>query len=172
MTAGAQPADRARALASGMDGYVAKPITLASLAAALERIPKGRGAGASGIGRYEAVFDSKGFLARYEGSRELGAEILGLFLAQSRPLFEEAGSALASGDLEGARARIHRLKGSTGAIGGHRAAEAAEAFLDATLAPTPDPVRLASLIESFGRELSELENSVTKVVHDGGLEPT
>jgi signal transduction histidine kinase/ligand-binding sensor domain-containing protein/CheY-like chemotaxis protein/HPt (histidine-containing phosphotransfer) domain-containing protein len=161
MTARTSPADRARALASGMDDYIIKPVTLASLAAAFERIGYHAGSRIEAAGEApapdNAVFDAPAFRARFDDAQEVGAEILGLFLSQSRPLLEESRAALAEGDSQSAVERIHRLKGSTGAIGGMRASRAAEAFLAAASRPSSEREGLSLLLESFARELADLE---------------
>jgi CheY-like chemotaxis protein/HPt (histidine-containing phosphotransfer) domain-containing protein len=159
MTARTLPADRERALASGMDDYVAKPMTLASLQTVLERVMSRTAAAvqprSSGS---DEPFDSVAFKARYEDAAELGNEILEIFLSQSRILMDEARSALARSDLEVASARLHRLKGSTGAISGMRASRAAEAFLAAASLKETGREELSALLEGFSLELGELES--------------
>jgi CheY-like chemotaxis protein len=162
MTARTSPADRARAKASGMDDYVVKPVTLASRAAALERIefrsgPEEEEEAGEPSPASDPVFDGPAFRARFDDAKEAGDEILELFLSQSRPLLEEARAALAGGDAQAAVAGIHRLKGSAGAIGGLRAARAAEAFLAAESRPSADAAELSALLEAFSRELADLE---------------
>jgi CheY-like chemotaxis protein len=168
MTARAQEVDRARAMAEGMDDYVAKPITLETLAAALDRpaIRSGKAAerstAADAVFRTAvaspetaAAFDAAAYRSRYEDSPEVGREILELFLAQARPLFEEARAAAAAGDEETALARIHRLKGTTGVIGGMKASRAA----GTVLASAKD---IDGPIEAFGLELAALEEEVRR----------
>jgi signal transduction histidine kinase/ligand-binding sensor domain-containing protein/DNA-binding response OmpR family regulator len=170
MTARTLPADRDQAMASGMDDYIAKPVTLASLGATLERIgiliapaaealqPGSTSAGAGTAKDADAgVFDAVGFGARYENAEELAREILELFLSQSTGLLEEARTALADSDIETARARLHRLKGSTGTITGMRACGAAADFLAASSRPGTKIEELSSLLEVFAHELAELE---------------
>jgi signal transduction histidine kinase/ligand-binding sensor domain-containing protein/CheY-like chemotaxis protein len=161
MTARAQEEDRARAMSAGMDDYVAKPVTLETLAAALDRpaIRSGETAerrkSTAAAVREAAAFDAAVYRSRYEDSPEVGKEILELFLAQARPLFEEARRAAAAGDEETALARVHRLKGTTGVIGGMRASSAAETVL----AKAKD---IGGPLEAFGLELAELENEVRR----------
>jgi hypothetical protein len=64
---------------------------------------------------------------------------------------------MARDDAPAAVAGIHRLKGSTGAIGGLRAARAAEAFLAAASRPSSGNGELSALLEAFSRELADLE---------------
>jgi signal transduction histidine kinase/ligand-binding sensor domain-containing protein/DNA-binding NarL/FixJ family response regulator len=173
MTASARAADRDRALAAGMDDYVAKPVTLEALAAALERgaiRPIRSIVPAAAAGNREeapaprdwAAFDASAYSARYRDSPEVGREILELFLAQARPLFEEARAAAAAGDEEAVLARIHRLKGTTGVIGGRGAARIAGTILaSASPSDSAAPAKgLAERLEDFGLELAALEEEV------------
>jgi signal transduction histidine kinase/DNA-binding NarL/FixJ family response regulator len=177
MTARSEAQDRGKALAAGMDDYIAKPVTRASLVAMMDRMNilgpsyDERGElskeGASTRAAGEAAFDAPAFRERYkDGTEELGHEILDLFLAQSRPLLEEARAGLAEGNVELASSRIHRLKGSTGVVGGMRAARAAEGFLNAASRPSPDMERLSSLLEDFSRELAALEEETRKYLQE------
>jgi signal transduction histidine kinase/ligand-binding sensor domain-containing protein/CheY-like chemotaxis protein/HPt (histidine-containing phosphotransfer) domain-containing protein len=175
MTARTLPTDRARALASGMDDYIAKPITLATLAAALERMDIHNGAGetrsadardANSADKPEPepalAFDADAFRQRYQDAQETGSEILGLFLSGSRQHLDKARAALLSGDIESASACIHRLKGTTGAIGGMRACRAASAFMEAAAEPSTGADALGSLLDGFDRELDALEAAVRR----------
>jgi len=153
MTASSQTADRDRAMASGMSGSVAKPVTSASLSAALDRFAPAP-TPQSSSDRDDEVFDAPSFRARYEGDEALGREILELYLKEAGPLFEEACAAAAAGDNKTALARIHRLKGTTGTIGGMHASEAAQAILAST-----------SPIETLRPELRALEAEVRRYLY-------
>ena len=128
MTAGAQAEDRLRCLAAGMNDYVVKPLSSRSLelvllgalsteASADASETEIRGEGDEALPQGLRVFDREDFSLRYRDSPALAREILGLYLSQSRPLFEEARQALKGGDPEKAANCMHRLKGSSGAIG-------------------------------------------------------
>jgi len=161
MTAHAQREDRDRCLASGMNGYLAKPVTLATLAAALAAVTadgRGEAAGAgNGEGRkagqeqasvdVSTVFDDEDFIQRYEGDRVLGTKILELFLETTPAFFAEALAARSAGNLARIGEIAHRLKGSAGAIGAPALVHRSD--------------RLMSLIRSAG-------SAETKAVAAGG----
>jgi len=98
--------------------------------------------------------------SRYEEAPEVAREILELFIAQSRPLFEEARAAAASGDKEGVESPMHRLKGTTGAVGGMRASKAAESVLAALRSSRE--TELPGILAPFDRELGSLEEEVRR----------
>lgn len=172
MTASAASDDRDRILASGMSDYIAKPMTLASLSSLVARVLSARGRrgeegrlalSPSGVIREAQtidevpLFDEAAFDAKYRDAKETGAEILGLFLADAERLLGEAQEALAAGDVEGAKARVHRLKGSTGVVGGMRANVAAESFLERVRKEDGASGRSpAQLLDAFAAELGRL----------------
>jgi CheY-like chemotaxis protein/HPt (histidine-containing phosphotransfer) domain-containing protein len=168
MTAYALPADRDRAAAAGMDDYVAKPVTLETLARVLGRVAASADAGSdeapAKASREALAFDASVYRARYEDAPEIGREILELFIAQSRPLFEEARRANASGDMECVESHMHRLKGTTGAVGGMRASKAAEEVL-AAIRASPEAAQ-SGLLAFFDRELTILEDEVRRYLRD------
>ncbi len=143
MTANALPGDREACLAAGMDAYVAKPIELAALAAAL------RGAGLSpmppdlparplarsrptspphaGLGLDEPVFD-RARLAELrsldddEVAAPLLTELVARFLAEVPGHVDGLGGALQVGDAPALAARAHRLLSVTDNLGARRMA--------------------------------------------------
>jgi len=167
MTASTQEEDRKRCLAAGMNDFISKPLALHALAQIFERTVRRRAArGQSGTreeGAEPSVFDDGEFAERYRGADALALQILDLFTQQSRPLFDEARGAATRGDLGSLRGLLHRLKGSCGAIGGERAANAAQAALSAARegGNKGDEGRIASLLEDLGKELGSLEMAIT-----------
>jgi Signal transduction histidine kinase len=143
MTASADEAELKSAIAAGMDGSVAKPVTLASLIAALKSVD-GR-TGQAGRGRAAAPlaggFDAGAFAARYAGDKGIGRQILQMFVAQSPQILAEAKAARLSRNAKALRDAVHRLKGTSGAIGGFSASRAAE--------------RVLSLVAQAAREAEE-----------------
>jgi CheY-like chemotaxis protein/HPt (histidine-containing phosphotransfer) domain-containing protein len=163
MTAYALEADRDRATAAGMDDYIAKPVTLETLSAVLDRVAalSPRPLAAPPKPAAEAsTFDASAYRARYADAPEIGREILELFIAQSRPLFEEARAAASADDREGVESPMHRLKGTTGTVGGMRASKAAEAALSALRSSRDGS--LTELLAPFDRELRALEEEVRR----------
>jgi CheY-like chemotaxis protein/HPt (histidine-containing phosphotransfer) domain-containing protein len=137
MTANALPGDREACLAAGMDGYVAKPIELSALAAAL------RGAGLSpapapteppppwrrldGLGRDDPVFDRNRLdelrsLDDDEVAAPLLNDLVARFLADTPGHVELLRLALAGGDGGALAASSHRLLSVTDNLGARRMA--------------------------------------------------
>lgn len=175
MTAHTQPEDRARCLDAGMNEYLAKPIRSAAVEAILarffpqraERIEHGEPdedrRPQTPVAADVSVFDITAFMERFTGEEAVATEILDIFLRQSRGLLEEGTAALDAGDLQTFNARIHRLKGAAGTIGGSRVVAMAESILDACSAARGSPVLapetkagLLSLAGDFSRELEAL----------------
>ena len=122
MTANAMPGDREAYLAAGMDGYIAKPIELAGLAAVLAQ------AGALARNETQADADAVVDLARLEhlrglqtdGQPALVRELMDLFADDSAGHVERIADALAGGDADLLRARAHRFLSATQNIGALR----------------------------------------------------
>ncbi|MCB1957248.1 MAG: response regulator [Rhodocyclaceae bacterium] len=63
------------------------------------------------------MFDREAALGRVGGDARMLERFLGLFWTRNGPVRDELGTALASGDVEGARRRAHALKGGAGTVG-------------------------------------------------------
>lgn len=76
-------------------------------------------------------------LERLMGDQRLYTQLLHRFRREYQPVVSQARQALAQGDFEGARRRIHSLKGAAGMIGAqelhHLAAQAEQGFLSAPM---------------------------------------
>ena len=200
MTAKSQPEDRLRCQSAGMDDCLVKPFSIRQLGDAVSRVLSRRGAGAasggtapsgpagqagfrSGVivddrpsGSALPVFDEEDFDRHYRQAPDLAREILGLFLAQTRPLFESAREAAGRGAWAVIEDAMHRMKGSAGAIAApklsmmasdiHDAAKAAEGGavgavgavgLGGTDGARTSVAGIASLLEAYDSTLAELE---------------
>jgi CheY-like chemotaxis protein/HPt (histidine-containing phosphotransfer) domain-containing protein len=138
MTARASEEDRRRCADAGMNAYSTKPLApdsfVAAIREALASAPGARpresvirdGASSPALAAQERpVFEEADFTRRYATAPELAAEILGLFLDQTGPLLATAWEAVSAGRLEEAADLVHRLKGSSGAIGARRLSDKA-----------------------------------------------
>jgi HPt (histidine-containing phosphotransfer) domain-containing protein len=168
-----------------MNDYLSKPVSSEALKRVIARLcgrkdstPIGLiGTAAATPGESasdEAPFDFDELRARFSGSEDVVQEILELFLNQSPALYDEGRAALADGDLETFAARIHRIKGGAGALGGNRLVEAADAILELYHGRDPDDreggaptERLGILAEAFGRELDSLLDAIEPLVDPG-----
>ncbi|MBY0320008.1 MAG: response regulator [Reyranella sp.] len=129
LTAFAQPADREKALAAGMDAYLSKPIRLPALAALLERIvpqstapqPDDRVIDADAINELRQSVGEEAFI-----------RLVGRFVQDARQSLLDVDSAVAAGDTGSLRKAAHRLAGLLGQFGAPTAAEAATAVEAAT----------------------------------------
>jgi PAS domain S-box-containing protein len=131
MTAYAMPKDRARALASGMNDFIAKPIEPAELFGVLARWvrsaptpPAGTTAGAPGEAGTRAVHVEEG-LRRCMGRQDLYDRIVGRFLASRADDGRLLADALARGDHKAAELIAHTTTSSAGTLGARRLSEAA-----------------------------------------------
>ena len=128
VTANALKGEAERCYAAGMDGFVAKPVTLDGLSRALGRfMPNLAQAGSSAGG---ALFDPDALRGLFGQDRERLLGILESFAEQAAHdiarLKETSGSRLAEA--------AHRLKGSSRMVGARLLAEAAQAIEEAARA--------------------------------------
>ncbi len=162
MTARAMSGDRDECLASGMDGYLAKPLRLGELRALLERhLPRESGtrddeASTGGAERSAAgpqVFDGQALLARLDGDVDLAAALVDGFLADLPTRLVALRAGLAAGDLAEAERHVHAVAGAAANVGGvelNRLAAACEAEVRTASAP-PATDLLPPLEAAFAR---------------------
>jgi CheY-like chemotaxis protein len=176
MTARVQAEDRIRCLEAGMDDFVGKPLSLRSLDRVFRAVfgagPGQRAQTAKASPPSSAVFAASQFTARYEGARSLGREILTLYLAQVRPLQEEANKARTEARLGDLADCMHRLKGSSGAIGGDRVARIAGSIEQVARGTSPNlvPADLDGLLAEFDAALAALETEIGAYLRADGAE--
>jgi PAS domain S-box-containing protein len=123
MTANALPEDREACFAAGMNDYVAKPIRVDELAAALKRAqPLRNRNGGSGEGRisFEAAALQN---LRDIGGDEFIAEVVEVFLADAPALITTLRSSLGQQDTEELRRAAHTLKSNGATLGAAAFAE-------------------------------------------------
>ena len=117
MTAHAMKGDRERFLAAGMDEYVAKPLRIDEVFAAIEAVTRGR----PSASRTQAPHESRGteldlatILAGVGGKRDLLAEVLDVFLVDAPLRLADARAALEKSDAAGVAGQAHTLKSMIG----------------------------------------------------------
>jgi CheY-like chemotaxis protein/HPt (histidine-containing phosphotransfer) domain-containing protein len=169
VTAHAMKGDRERCLASGMDGYVAKPIRPPALFAAIDEAiarhpppPASPSAGrseAEAVSAHDQVLDEAGLIALVSSDGKLIQELAGLFLEDSPQRMAEIRSALESGDLSLLQIAAHTLKGSAGSLCGPSAADAALRI--EMLAQEGDLAQARVLYPALNEEVSKLQEALT-----------
>ena len=115
MTAHAMVGDRERCLASGMDGYLSKPIRARELLAVIEQVLSGGAQArpaATATAANSAVVDWATALDRLQGDRGLLEEIVEVFREECPRLVSQARRAIAAGDAAELRLAAHTLKGA------------------------------------------------------------
>jgi signal transduction histidine kinase/DNA-binding response OmpR family regulator len=110
MTAHAMKGDRERCIASGMDGYVSKPISLAALMVEINRLVNAQV-------RREHSFDRANLRERLQGNDDLLGELIHLFLSDAPLQIKEIEAALSTGSALQLENAAHSLKGSAASLG-------------------------------------------------------
>ncbi|GEP54293.1 PAS-domain containing protein [Reyranella soli] len=119
VTANAMAGEDERCRAAGMDGYLAKPVSLPRLRATLQRWLRDAGDDAPAIDR--AVLDP--WLQDDEAARR---DLLAKFSRSASESRHDIETAMAAGDLAALAAAAHRLKGSALAVGARALGDAAQ----------------------------------------------
>lgn len=118
MTANTQPGDVGECLRAGMDGYVAKPVRLIDLQAAIEREPGGSSED------YEMLASLRELEA--EAGPELVKELIGMYLKDAPARITAMKTALAQRDGKTLQREAHTLKSSSATLGGQATADACQ----------------------------------------------
>jgi CheY-like chemotaxis protein/HPt (histidine-containing phosphotransfer) domain-containing protein len=124
MTANAAEGDREKCLASGMDGYIAKPIRSALLWAELRRLLADQTTASGAVEHREpsatpeagdgASFDAAELLVRNDGNLEFLREMTEILAEDSARLLTEIQTAISTRDFQQAARGAHTLKGMVG----------------------------------------------------------
>jgi CheY-like chemotaxis protein len=128
MTAHAMRGDKERCLASGMDGYISKPIQPVELFAEIERCvaaSPGSGAMTKNSQEPDEQIDRVALLERVEGDQELLAEMIRLFQEDAPRLLSTMRETLQRGDMAALEMSAHSLKGAVSNLSAKTTAAAA-----------------------------------------------
>ena len=172
LTAHAMKGDRERCLAAGADEYVTKPIRMAELLAAMNRVNTGT-VGTAPIAQpadpevVSSGMDMAAALERVEGDRDLLDEIARLFAEECPASMRAIRQALNTGDARAVEMIAHRMKGSALSLGAPKVSQAASELEQHVR--TDGLENAAQLVENLAREvdllLPELESFCRRVTH-------
>jgi CheY-like chemotaxis protein/HPt (histidine-containing phosphotransfer) domain-containing protein len=136
MTAEAMSGDRERCLAAGMNDYVAKPIRVDELVAAIKRTPRRASGGSTRVAdpSPDGLID-EAVLARLAdgtgGDEGFVSELIEQFVADAPRLVAAARAGLDEGDAEEVRRAAHTLKSNAATFGAHALAGRSRELEDA-----------------------------------------
>ena len=136
MTAEAMSGDRERCLAAGMNDYVAKPIRVDELVAAIKRTPRrGSGSGTPAADPSPDGLIDEAVLARLAdgtgGDEGFVSELIEQFVADAPRLVAAARAGLDAGDAAEVRRAAHTLKSNAATFGAHALAGRSRELEDA-----------------------------------------
>ena len=125
VTAHAMKGDRERCFATGMDGYVAKPLRARDLETEMARVVGAPVRPGTDPRPQSARLDREGLLARVEGDRELLRELAAIFAEEAPRQLSAIREAVWRGDPAAVAWTAHALTGCASNVGGLTVAELA-----------------------------------------------
>ncbi len=125
MTANALKGDREKCIQAGMDDYISKPVTPASVSEVIEKWSARILSEDPPVLDTEGVFDRTKLEEDFDGDMDTVREVLRLFLNTARGNMEEIESAIRTGEHQRVKILAHTLKGSSLNIGAGVFSEAA-----------------------------------------------
>ena len=173
MTASAMPSDREKAMATGMNAHVSKPIDLGELFRTLSQWikpgnrPLRETSESEGSGvQKRTLTDVPGIavehaLSRLDHNQTLYLDLLRKFQRDYADADQQLETTLARGDLETARRLVHSIKGVSGNIG-ITDLQAAAAALE-TAVGDGESSRYPALMKAFARQLTLALSSMERL---------
>ncbi|MBC8374357.1 MAG: hypothetical protein H8E53_12230, partial [Planctomycetes bacterium] len=169
LTANAMKGDDSRCYRAGMDGYVAKPIAVASIRDEIQRVLAERSEGAAvwrGIGGSETeddgaeamCLDERAIMDRVAGDPALLAELVELFREDAPKLLAQLRAAMRSRDLPAAERTVRALEGGLGNFTENGAYLAAVELIEASR--NGDAVAVAAVLGRLEEEVGRLMNDL------------
>jgi len=169
MTANVQQSDRDRCLAAGMNGFIAKPVSLEALCAALQqwlpttptlRLATPQNSPATGQPPSQAaqIFDRAGMQERLMGNEKLAEEVLRIFLDETPLQIQTLKELLDRGDAVECGRFAHSIKGAASNVGGERLREVA--FKMEQSADRGDLKAVEDAMDTLQASFNELRNAI------------
>ena len=163
LTARVMEGDREKCLAAGMNGYIAKPISMKSIANAIANLSSSNGGVALQDetiheGDPDTVFDFKAFSARMIGDKAPIRDVINTYLSETRGLIHELKQAVNNLHQETAAQLAHNIKGGAATVSGNKLRSLAikiQAACEATNWPEAE-----SLIPQLNRQFESLEQAM------------
>jgi CheY-like chemotaxis protein len=150
LTAHATPLDEQRCLASGMDGYLPKPLQPQELASVLARLVP------------DVTIDRARLLERVGGDKAALRDIASIFLADAPKRMAEIRRALERQDARALRAAAHGLKGALANFGAQAAVDAA--FELQTLGDASELSEAPAVLERLQAEMRSVRRELRALV--------
>jgi protein-histidine pros-kinase len=139
-----------------MDGYIAKPVELLDLVAAVERA--GYGTDVACRAAHSSVFDREAFLRMVSGREELLKQLLGVYLEDAPPVIAKLRDAVTRKDAPLLADVAHKLKCTLGYLQAREACETAG--LLAEMGQSADLAGAAELFSRIEQQLGVLERTL------------
>jgi two-component system, sensor histidine kinase and response regulator len=161
MTAHALKGDRERCLESGMDDYLAKPVSSREIAEAIQRLFPLAPAAAVASGRSNPWTAARA-LAQVEGDEKLLHEIVAIFVDEAPKLLAQLRQAITTHDVELLERTAHNLKGQLGYLGATVAAQKSRELEDT--GHRGDLPLAQRIVDELEKEITELRESMRQAV--------
>ena len=155
--------DREKCLAAGMNGYIAKPISMKSIANAIANLSSSN----VGValqdetiheGDPDTVFDYKAFSARLIGDKAPIRDVINTYLSETRGLIHELEQAVNNLHQETSSKLAHNIKGGAATVSGNKLRSLAIKIQRACEAANWQEAE--SLIPQLNRQFESLEQAM------------
>jgi len=164
LTAYAMPADRARCLEAGMDGYLTKPIQPKALLEAIGQVKLGFARHDPSGPAGKIVLDRGALMDRVEGDAHLLAEISGTFLQTCGERMARMREAMQAADAETFAYDVHQLHGMFRNLSGIAAEEEAQKLEH--LDVSRDREKAEVIFAALEREVRALADELSALARD------